>query len=398
MSHWRGLKPKWFILSNIFALGMFLVPVSQVFATCTLSDLAPCKPYFKVFGSDVFAGGSFIDQNGFCDTSSANYQDYSSVKPKIGGIMAFSNRAVGGGSNGGSSSQYGVLSLGNVDASVAGGGFYSSGVSSAGGNSVEALTFANYTSINSPWGGQFQGTIRQSHCIPDYYSKKPTAAGSVTDLNPNTLSGSTASGTYAAHSLASVYSLNTSAIPLSANQKITIFSDVPVYIGGNITYPSSITASQVPKLALIVKGASIYIGPGVTNLDGLYIAQAGNNDQLTSDTGEIWTCHDNTTNPITATYIFSTCRVTSPAQKCLQVKNGAFIAKQINLTRIAASDIANPTAGEDALGTAQTACVNNNIAEVFNFSPLMLIGGGFFTPNNNPPFNVESVVSLPPTL
>jgi hypothetical protein len=373
-----------------------LIPASHTFAA--ISCVTICKPYFKVFGNDVFAGGWFVDSNGFCSTAKPYYQDDNTVLPNqnYGGIMAFTRFDTGTSKLiGGSSSQYGAFSLGKVDGSAVNYGIYSNGANSGGVNSPSSLTFDN--TDNSPWGGKFQGTIQQSHCISDYRSKKPSdtrplvPAGQPGDSLASLASAGTSGSFYArTFTPGDVLDLNSTAtVNISTTTKITVFIDGPVYIGQNITYSGTPNTNQVPKFALIVRG-SIYIDPNVTALDGLYIAQPdpGNPDQVNNDTGVIWTCHGNTTT-INLAYIAGSC-----GNNKLTVANGAFIAKQINLTRIK-GDVANAGLAEDQWSTANS---SGNISELFNYSPLMVIGGGFFTPTERPPFNIESLVSMPPTL
>src|SRR5436305_6352470 len=104
-----------------------VIPVGKVFAC---SDGAPCKPYFKTFGGDVFAGEWFA-QNGQCDTAiSSNYQDTQTPLSGdlLGGILAYTMMS-GNSPIGGASSQYGAQSLANIEGDgAANKGFYSSGV------------------------------------------------------------------------------------------------------------------------------------------------------------------------------------------------------------------------------------------------------------------------------
>src|SRR5207253_9834462 len=88
---------------------------------------------------------------------------------------------------------------------------------------------------------------------------------------------------------------------------------------------------------------------------------------LSDDTGVIWTCHDGTANVAPQYTYIAGCI------KSLKV-NGAFIAKQINLLRVN-GDVAPAKTNEDGYRNALS---SSNIAEVFNFSPDMVIGGPFF--------------------
>jgi hypothetical protein len=373
-----------------------LIPTGHVFAAC--SPIIPCKPYFKVFGGDIFAGGWFT-QDGFCSTTSPNYQDDTrSGSLNYGGIMAYTKLVGTGGDNspaGGASSQYGAFSLGQVEGDNSQfRGLYSNGANSTTVKTPSSLTFAN--SVNTPYGGQFQGTIKQSHCIPDYYSKQPTPPTALVNgiLDNNTASGSYSTCPIGTCSLKNL--TNDANVSLATNRKITIYAPNSVYISGNIIYGGTPDADNIPKFALIVKG-SIYIAPTVTRLDGLYIAQPDTSapNYLDGDNGNIWTCANNSTNAVSASYILGQC-TGIPGTRILRVLNGAFIAKQINLTRTTGDvNSQNAKTTEDSYGAGS---VSTNLAEFFNESPLMLMGGGFFNPTDKPPLNIESLVSMPPTL
>ena len=82
----------------------------------------------------------------------------------------------------------------------------------------------------------------------------------------------------------------------------------------------------------------------------------------------------------TAVYVSSACRTKLTL-------NGAVVAKQVNLLR-SNGDVASATAGE--------ASSSGNIAEVFNFTPEMVIGGGFFNSAAVNQYKIESLISLPP--
>jgi hypothetical protein len=386
-----GPKLKPLVFGIILALAIATVPAGKALAAC--SDLSPCKPYFKAFGSDVFAGGWFID-TGTCDTSSSSsYQDAQTPLSGglAGGILAYTSPP-GSASVGGASSQYGGFALGGIEGDPATfRGFYSNGANSATVSGPSTLTFANDN--NLPWGGNFQGDIRQSHCIPDYFSKKPLSG--VTTIDTDGLQNNMLSGIYGASPPSgTIFRLDGSeggantTITIELDRDITIYVDGPVYIRNNIVYRSGFTESNVPKLTLVAKG-SIYIDYRVTQLDGLYIAQPRNTSTpVTDDTGIIWTCHGNNTDALTSSWLLSNCG------SRLVFNNAALIAKQIHFTRIP-GHVAFACKQEDVLSNA-LAC--SNIAEIINYSPAMVIGGEFFNPSNTAPLDIESLVSLPPTL
>lgn len=358
------------------------------------------RPYFKAFGGDVMTGGWFL--NGECDdTAASNYQDARNAPDRLsGGILAYalSSPAGGGGLNsgGGASSQFAAFVLGHVDGNSASRfGFYTN---SAQGGSVSGRTFANNAAPATPWGGLFQDDqyngIRQSHCIPDYYSKKP--ADTDTALLPaapgaGSFSGATASGVYRASSGAVPFNLTSGAVNLALGSRIIIYVDGDVFIGHNISYShtaAGATVENVPRFTIIARG-SIYIGPGVTQLYGFYIAQPdpANASALTDDEGVIWTCHPNSTGTIFYTWPIDNCN------EKLTI-TGGLVAKQVNLLRIR-GDVSTPAAGEDSLAGAEA---SNNIAEIINYRPDVAMGGPFITnPDPDAQRNaIDSLISLPP--
>ena len=349
-------------------------------------------PYLKTFGSDVMTGGWYNDGTSCATDSSSNYQDQNYPDGGVGlsgGVLTYAKQSSGN-SAGGSSSQYGVFAIGGVDGDTGTKGFYSSGALAP--TLINKLTFANNTS----WGGLYEGSIRQSNCIPDYYStKRPSAAPPMASPLSGPIAPA-AGGTFGSLSFAtctpSVYCLTSSNVTINASTHLTIFVSGNVYIDHNIVYGAH-DANSVPKFALVVRG-SIYIAPSVNQLDGLYIAQPNPADAspVNSDDGIIWTCHPNVTGTLDYTY---PPQCTSPL-----VVNGAFIAKQVNLLRVK-GDIGGANTGEDALATVNN-CISGgcNVAEVINYTPDMIMGGGFFENSSggggSTGLPIDSVISLPP--
>lgn len=355
------------------------------------------RAYLKTYGSDVMSGGWFSTGTNCSTGTSSNYQDpnYSNATLGItadsnaGGILTYAKQSSGN-SAGGSSSQYGAFAVGNVDGDSTQNGFYSAGAQAANqSTAAKTLTFSN--TITGNWGGAFEGSVRQSNCIPDYYSKMPPSAPNTSSLNAAVASGS---GIYSATAGgSSTYSLTTGAVTVPAGDKITIYVKGDVYISNNISYQAH-DANSIPKFALVVTG-SIYIDPAVTQLDGLYIAQPSATDAsaVSADDGIIWTCHPNSTGALDYTYT-TNCNSTL-------VVNGALIAKQVNFLRVK-GDIGGANTSEDSQSEV-AACTSNpsgcNAAEVINYTPEMVMGGGFFTAGGSSGATglpVDSLISLPP--
>ena len=365
-----------------------------VVSTGAASADTTSKPYIKAFGGDVMTGGWFSSGNNCSTDSSSNYQDPNFAAPgfttdtRNGGILTYSKTA--GTSSGGDSSQFGAFAIGEVDGRRAGDGFYSAGAQAArGSTSVKAMTFANTGAY--AFGGAAEGSVRQSNCIPDYYSKKPTTT-TISSLSQALTLGS---GDYSATAAAgSNFALTngTGSHTIPAGQRIAIYVSGNVYIDGNIVYDPAATVNSVPKFALIVKG-SIYIDKSVTELDGMYVAEpAGTTTTaITNDDGVIWTCHPNNTTVLPYTY--------PPNCNSTLVVNGALIAKQVNFLRVK-GDIGSASTAEDVLGTVNSCASGScNLSEVVNYSPALIMGGDFFTSTSTGTSGglpIDSVISLPP--
>ena len=219
-------------------------------------------------------------------------------------------------------------------------------------------------------------THQASHCLPDYFGTKQN---SLQAYNGDVSTYSGLSGQYIFNN-GGVTTMNSVPVSISPGQKLTFFVNGNVYIGGNITYAAGYSADNVPKFALVVRG-NIFIDPAVSRLDGLYITQPDTTSAATiSNSGIIWTCHANAADPPTAAYVNSACHNKLTF-------NGAVIAKQVNLLRVN-GDVASAPAGESS--------GSGNIAEVFNFTPEMVIGGGFFNSPVSNKYKIESLISLPP--
>jgi hypothetical protein len=314
-------------------------------------------PYLKAFGGDTWTGGWF-ENSGTC-TPSGLYQDPANNggDNNIGGILTYAN--AGGG---GSSDEFGALSLGVMSNSGTNGGFYTNGYSLA------KSTSLSFASPGIADGGLFEGAAPPlAHCVPDYYDSNVVGAGGGWTIDNYNAPG----GKF---TIPSGSVLNGG--PVKPNTKLTVFVNGNVYITGDITYAAGYNETNVPKFALVVKG-NIFIEQGVHQLDGVYIAQpsSGNTD------GTIWTCHDGgSTNSLDGPWTLANCN------SKLTV-NGSLIAKQVNYTRIP-GDV-GPASASETSGA-------NNAAEVINYTPSMVIGGPFFNPQPSSNLKIDSLVSLPP--
>jgi hypothetical protein len=353
---------------------------------------ADTRPYFKVFGGDVMTGGNFASSTA-CDTStSGGYQDPNTTPTdnRRGGILAFVNS-----SKGGAAGQYGVLSIGQIETNSGSSyGFYSGGDLA----SMTRLTFANTSG-----GGLFDGANRQpASCISDYFSERGNTQALSTSGDTINTAAIGNGKYYFKPSAGGAGAVISSPITVNAGQFTTIYIDGTININAPITFASSAgyTVNNAPKFAIVAKG-DILISKNVSRLDGVYIAQAGTAVGSMPNSGSIWTCTDptNVNNNKDSLWLGANC------QTRLTI-NGAVIANQINFTRVKGDTAAAP-AGEDASCAAAAVARNadasgvgcDNIAEVINYIPEMVLGGTIIgeTSTGTTGAPAQSVQSLPPS-
>ncbi|MDO8591896.1 MAG: hypothetical protein Q7R60_03185 [bacterium] len=340
-----------------------------------LSPVPEFRPYFRAYGADIAAGGWFNSGSSSCSPAASTFRapTYSPLSNIYkGGVMTYArSNGTGGGS------QFGALALGLIEGSSGAGEPYGFTSGSSGYN---RLSFANALpaslSVANFWGGFLEGSDahQASHCLPDYYGTHQPSASVAGSINLNA-----ANGNYYVNSSVTL----SGGIQVRANPSTNLayFVNGNVYINNDITYAGGYTADNVPKFALVVRG-NIYVAPSVSRLDGLYIAQPDTTSAATiSNSGVVWTCHDGTTNIPSYTYVRDNCGGVHGKLTF----NGAVIAKQVAFLRIG---------GDSAIAGANEPASSGNIAEVFNYTPEMIIGGGFF--NGGSKYKVESLISLPP--
>jgi len=310
------------------------------------------KPYFKVYGGDIRAGGAFFDGTVCTPLNGKLLGNYTAGKGGAGGQLA-------------------ILAANQI-----------SGVGSASQRLVTpplspgGLTFANTGAYSVP--SLMGGNFGQLGCTPDYFGTKQYS-----DARKAT---STASSVFLSSLAADKQTLVTPGggqLEITGdtyNVRHTIFVDGDAFISGNVlenpTPPFSV--SGIPYLTLVVKG-NIYISSNVTQLNGWYIAQP-----ISPTTGgSIYTCRSTSAGvPLSGEEIADQCRDVSEK---LTV-NGAFTAKNIHLQR---------ALGSVRDGLPAEPVSSPNIAEVFNGLPSLFIGRPVF---NSGTATYDSIKSLPPVL
>jgi len=294
------------------------------------------RPYYRVYGGDVSAGNP---QPSACSTTTQ------------AGIVGWSKDLV---SHSGAGTKYGALAINKIYD-------FATNLGNAAGPATvpSGLAFSNTGASGDTYGGSF-GTLP---CMTDYYAAATGPSwggGNVSALG---------TGTFKATGPISISG------NINPNQRTVLYVNGDVTINGNITYPGSWNINSLPMFQLIVSG-NIYIDKGVTQLDGMYVAQTG-----APNTGIIYTCTDLST-PYT---VNTSGTFNTPCQNKLTV-NGAFIAKQVQLLR---------TKGTVKQSTAGEASNSVNQAETFNYTPAVWMAS---PPNAATQAKYDSITSLPPIL
>jgi hypothetical protein len=361
--------------------------VNPVSAT---ADSASClktvnEPYAHFVGSDVSAGGGF-GQN--CPAT------------QKGNIYAFSNSAGPGSSQGGAGSQFGAEAFNVIS------GLSSASLRGSFPTGVGGLTFANDDSHiggstpNRTNGGFLGGA--GNFCVPDYFGDKPSSLATP-DTNASASAGTAGADKQYHKPAGGTLTLNGGTITSGMNQ--AIFVDGNVIISGNIKYAGGRSSiKDIQSFYLVVKNGNIRIAPGVTQLDGVYVAQPDTTSASTiSKTGIINTCWSAAfTTPNT---LYNSC-------KNQLVVNGAFVANKVLLGR-SYSSLRYSQNGEHNLGGyAAHNCGNSGkdvpagatsnadcAAEIFNFSPELYLSqpaiNNRFGPSTG---KLDAITSLSPVL
>lgn len=277
------------------------------------------KPYLSVYSGDVFAGGNFGEPSSSCETQAD--------------INTYNKTAIVG-----SGSQLAVTALGIVN------GFNSANLRGSATNPSpgSGLTFANNPSL---------GTFKSNHCIHDYFAEAaqvdPDAKGAI----PPSLDDATGGDYY--------YPKGTIGLPVTLTggtigdkKHVRIFVDGDVAITNNIYFSTAARSSRADIPSLVIVARNIYIGPGVSELNGVFVAQP----DTAGVGGTISTCANG----------FTTVALDSLFGTCNQQLNifGSFIAKEVKFKR---------TYGSLRDGTSDSAFGASRAAEVFRFTPELFV-------------------------
>jgi len=322
------------------------------------TDPAPCptgsiniadQPYMKVYGGDVMAGSGFNSGSQTdCTEPTSSILGWNWPQPPV---------------YSGSGDEFAAYGLGEID------GFATNQASSTA--TGIGLSFANTTT--TPSSQIFGGGFGQVNCAPDFYSTMP-ASPTTTIPTVNGL----ASKSYYSNGDLTINGGN-----VQDSQHPVIYVNGNATITGNIYLGSTTTPSRgeswgsvsdIPSFELIVKG-NIYVDPGVTNLDGIYVAQGGT----------IYDCATSIGPELGSSY-YNSCNNQL-------VVNGTFIGKNVDLMRF--GNTLYQSSGDTQVPTTDGTWNHTNAAEVFNYNPVIWLG---LTSNNTSLDNYNSVISLPPVL
>lgn len=307
------------------------------------------KPYVRMYGEDVFAGGSF--PNG----------------PNVNGSINTNYRATGVGSG----VEYAAFALGNIT------GFPSSFLKESPPTGLfDLLNFAS-----SP-----KGNFGATRTVTDYYSLKP-------DGIPTTMTmGDMVNNNQGSYSLTGNIEIGQGAgvTNMQINASKSIFVDGNVYISDNIVTKQAegpgatwANANEIPHFSIIVRG-NIYIAPGVTRIDGLLVAQP----TVANNTGEIRTCTNSAGIPGNLT----TTNGTDGECSNQLLFNGALVAKKIKWLR-------THKTLSNALNGGRESYNLNSSAEIVNPSPDLYISEPAYLPRGGGTSGkYDSYQALPPIL
>lgn len=394
--NWRGTYGVEFRYRNT-AQAIGTAPDREVPCPAPTPATAKVRPYFKSFGGDISAGGSFALSNGQCGNP-----------PNYGSILAYavSKRATynGNGSPGpkGASVDFGAYALGLIQGNENGYlGFYDYGIGNSGDNNeYKRLSFANVGGgLGTPLGGGYmagdnsggqQPAVGPSHCVLDYFDNTPktqtpqfTPASSI----PASIFSGTqadANGIVGQHFYQPTGGSSYVTLPGGTiTGKVSIFVSGDLYISGNLNYKdwNPTDTQDAPYLSVIVQG-NIIVDHNVSRLNGFFVTQSP---------GIFATCNSQSGegNMAQADDLSEWCRGTQ------LIVNGAVYAQQVKLLRSLGSLDSAPGNNSERPENSNT----GNTAEIFNFSPSVLLAnpnlqattGGAVTPGL-----LQGVFSLPP--
>jgi hypothetical protein len=227
------------------------------------------------------------------------------------------------------------------------------------------------SSYNTTYGGGLG--YGHGHCMEDYFAEYTSGGidpGDTLNINPA--------------SDATYYRAGNLTLTQAALEGIDEGEDVTVYVDGNVFIQDSITyrdtssydgPRNIPLFKLVVRG-NIYVAPGVTRLDGLYVAQPVVGS--TATTGRFYTCG----------YAFrvpTSAELAGPCKTNRLVIYGAVVAYRMGFFRTPGT-LSTATTGEYLTS-------GGTPSEVFIYSPEMWLESGLSGDDG-----FDAITPLPPVL
>ena len=320
---------------NLYTNGTLLTQCSDTFPVVYL-------PYANVYGGDVMVGASPSYSSGTSTCSAPNTK---------AGAYSWNNHKAAGFP--GAGAQYAVQTLSDITD-------FASALGSTNAP-PHSLSFANNAvGVNDGqglFGGNFGAITADCGFTSDLNEPGVTHINGNTTLNIGTL--------------------------LAGSRKIYEVTNGNVYISSDIKYDTAgwTDPTQIPYFKLVVVGGNIYVGSGVKQLDGIYVAES-----TSASNGVIYTCAKGNGSAWTPSAADLTAGYYTTCNQTLTV-NGAFVAAQVQFER--------------THGTVGQAQASDNIstspspdAEVFNYTPEVWLPRNAGAPNGG----YDTITGLPPVL
>jgi len=350
------------------------------------------RPYVRVYGTDITAGGGFEPNCGYTDSKILAFMRPISQQNPASNLS-------------GSGGQLAAMALGEIR------GFTSASIRSTDPVLPNSLTFANTNPPAAPDPASLEpllggGVTGDGWCMPDYFTEtqypvgaKKTSSTANSDINVADPALSDLTQTYVKPISGQVRLINPGSTAYSKHH--TVYVEGDVFILNNIPYinPYGAGIAGIPNFTLVVKG-NIYIDNDVSQLDGLYIAQPDTRPK----SGRIYTCATEGLGDkpaVAPADMYIHCGATPGNPKPLTV-NGSFIAQRVILNRTTGTlrDSKFRECAAQMVIPSVPACTSaTNAAEVFNFSPELYLSPPVFSPRSTPTSGEYQYIStLPPIL
>lgn len=340
--------------------GLSLV-AALLFSVVTMGGSAYGEFYYsRFYGGDIFAGGGFLKPDGTCNVGSS---------PKASGYT-LNDGAGGAGSFRGTGGELAVFAMDQVDGVHA--------LSLQDSETPEKRTFANQIPVAvDVVNNQFGGDFLQPHCAYPYWDNQPSISGAF-DLgnDPNVDFGDFPnSGAYRVGGSGLTTRFNTSLLPNGRRIVVYVEGNVNINGAGKLGYAATNwgnSRSAIPSFILVASG-DIFIEGGITELDGIYIAE-----------GDIHTCAgngsgDNLAVPLKPGQIISDC-----GNKLTVF--GSLIATKVHFLRYR---------NQVPSSVPLEPYTSPGISEAIIYSPEMFLTNGGELPRNGS-VQIQSMNALPP--